>query len=171
MKPKPKYDQKTGKWVVMNWDGSVAGVENGDQRSFQNLSNENTTTTSSSLSPNNTSTGNNSQQQNQSRQPQSSTSNFTIPFAKINEVAVGSPAKEAGLCEGDLILEFGPINYTNHNNLRALMEVVTTAADSHQEIKIIIQRGTNTTQVGLTPKPWLGRGLIGCHILPYSAGE
>ena len=36
-KPKPKYDPKSGKWVVMNWDGSVAGVENGDNRSFENL--------------------------------------------------------------------------------------------------------------------------------------
>jgi hypothetical protein len=27
-KPKPKFDKKTGKWVVMSWDGSVAGVEN-----------------------------------------------------------------------------------------------------------------------------------------------
>jgi hypothetical protein len=31
-KPKPKFDKKTGKWVVMSWDGSVAGVENGEQR-------------------------------------------------------------------------------------------------------------------------------------------
>jgi hypothetical protein len=27
LKPKPKFDKKTGKWVVMSWDGSVAGVE------------------------------------------------------------------------------------------------------------------------------------------------
>lgn len=31
-KPKPKFDKKTGKWVVMSWDGSVAGVENGEQQ-------------------------------------------------------------------------------------------------------------------------------------------
>ena len=30
-KPKPKFDKKTGKWVVMSWDGSVSGVENGEQ--------------------------------------------------------------------------------------------------------------------------------------------
>jgi len=25
LKPKPKFDPKTGKWVVQNWDGSIAG--------------------------------------------------------------------------------------------------------------------------------------------------
>ena len=28
-KPKPKFDKASGKWVVCNWDGTVAGVENG----------------------------------------------------------------------------------------------------------------------------------------------
>ena len=31
-KPKPKFDPKSGKWVVKSWDGSVAGVENGEMR-------------------------------------------------------------------------------------------------------------------------------------------
>ena len=39
-KPKPKYDPVTGKWVVMNWDGSVAGAPGGESRSFDNLSSE-----------------------------------------------------------------------------------------------------------------------------------
>jgi len=37
-KPQPKYDAVTGKWVVMNWDGSVAGVSGGDNLRFDNLS-------------------------------------------------------------------------------------------------------------------------------------
>jgi hypothetical protein len=34
-KPKPRLDpESTGKWVVMNWDGTVAGVAGGDKRHF-----------------------------------------------------------------------------------------------------------------------------------------
>jgi hypothetical protein len=37
MAPKPKYDPAPGKWVIRNWDGTVAGVNNGDQGRFATL--------------------------------------------------------------------------------------------------------------------------------------
>ena len=36
-KPKPKYDPISGKWVVQNWDGTVAGAPAGETRSFATL--------------------------------------------------------------------------------------------------------------------------------------
>ena len=36
-KPRPKYDNVTGKWVVKNWDGSVAGIEGGDNIMFDDI--------------------------------------------------------------------------------------------------------------------------------------
>jgi 26S proteasome regulatory subunit N4 len=46
------------------------------------------------------------------------------PFAKINTVESGSPAHEANLKAGDRIRAFGTANWTNHENLRKLAEVV-----------------------------------------------
>ena len=36
-KPKPKYDAVRGRWVVKNWDGSCAGIEDGDNVSFESV--------------------------------------------------------------------------------------------------------------------------------------
>ncbi len=46
------------------------------------------------------------------------------PFAKVNSVESGSPAHEAGLKSGDKIRSFGSADWTNHENLRKLGEVV-----------------------------------------------
>ena len=46
------------------------------------------------------------------------------PFAKVNSVESGSPAHEASLKAGDKIRSFGSANWTNHENLRKLGEVV-----------------------------------------------
>lgn len=47
-----------------------------------------------------------------------------IPFAKVNSVADGSPASTAGLKAGDGIRSFGDINWTNHENLKRVADVV-----------------------------------------------
>jgi Nas2 N_terminal domain len=44
-KPKPKYDPVSGKWVVRNWDGSIAGIPTNDTtlsllRSFDEIPND-----------------------------------------------------------------------------------------------------------------------------------
>ena len=46
------------------------------------------------------------------------------PFAKVNTVESGSPAHEASLKAGDRIRTFGSANWTNHENLRKVAEVV-----------------------------------------------
>jgi 26S proteasome non-ATPase regulatory subunit 9 len=54
-----------------------------------------------------------------------SSSNIRTPFAKINNVAAGSPAAEAGMEKGDYIKLFGPVNALNHEKLSKLSEVVS----------------------------------------------
>ena len=46
------------------------------------------------------------------------------PFARVNTIESGSPAHEANLKAGDRIRTFGTANWTNHENLRKVGEVV-----------------------------------------------
>ena len=174
-KPKPKYDPVTGKWVVKNWDGSVAGVQDGEKRSFERLAEEASKSAAAAQSISRNSVD---QQPGNSSAPQiSQTTTNSTPFATIDAVAPLGPAEEAGLKAGDLIVEFGDIHHDNHQTLTALMPVVTSAADAQKEIAITVLRSTNTNsiaevvQLALVPKPWPGRGLLGCHIVPYNKPE
>lgn len=108
-----------------------------------------------------------------------------VPFAVIDAVAPDSPAREANLMDGDLITQFGPINYTNHRNLKALMEIVYEAAENKHPIEITLLRRRRmsaehdiihsveagvrvTRKVEIVPRPWGGVGLLGCHIVGYA---
>ena len=46
------------------------------------------------------------------------------PFAKVNTVVPNSPAEEAGLRAGDKITRFGGANWTNHERLSKVAQVV-----------------------------------------------
>ncbi|KAI9682191.1 MAG: putative 26S proteasome regulatory subunit [Caeruleum heppii] len=46
------------------------------------------------------------------------------PFAKVNTVAPGSPADDAGLKAGDRIRRFGHVNWMNHEKLSKVAETV-----------------------------------------------
>ena len=46
------------------------------------------------------------------------------PFAKIDLVSDGSPAKDAGLEVGDLVIEFGTQNATNFKSLAEIGQLV-----------------------------------------------
>ena len=116
-----------------------------------------------------------------------------LPFALVDEVALNSPASTAGLKKEDLIVKFGTITYSNHRQLRAIAELVPLAAAEEKEIPIVVLRGhrsesethgsgndsrnddntekdgSKTTRLIIRPRPWNGRGLIGCHIKPYSS--
>lgn len=47
------------------------------------------------------------------------------PFAKVNSVVAGSPAESAGLQVGDSITKFGWVDWTNHDKLGRVAEVVS----------------------------------------------
>ena len=192
-KPKPKFDPKSGKWVVKSWDGSVAGVENGEMRSFDDLYASNLgvvgqgeqSNGGSSNSSIGGSAGNGTTQQQTSLQQQRraqrnnvSFQEHTTPFAIIDEVSPNSPASEAGLIENDVIIRFGDINSTNHREFRAIAELVQLTASENKSITVTVRRKTmelggvveviKTEIVELKPRTWGGRGLLGCHIRPYS---
>ena len=178
-KPKPKYDPISGKWVVMNWDGSVAGVKNGDQRKFDQLTAENgtegqptrtgesTTRQMSGLTEDSSVDDSGSIRETAAEVGMQVSGEGLKPFARVDAVAERSPADSAGLKEEDLILKFGSIDHTNHNHLRAIGALVPEVAAMKREIQLVVHRRNETKFIVLAPQPWQGRGLIGCHIVPH----
>ncbi|KPM45451.1 hypothetical protein AK830_g1055 [Neonectria ditissima] len=92
------------------------------------------------------------------------------PFAKVNTVAAGSPAEQAGLKPGDEIRNFGYVNRSNHDGLKKVAECVQGNEGSNVFIKVSRTSGVaqrEELRLTLTPrKDWGGRGMLGCHILP-----
>ncbi|KAG0358748.1 putative 26S proteasome regulatory subunit, partial [Gamsiella multidivaricata] len=89
------------------------------------------------------------------------------PFARVNAVAPDSPAKNAGLLQGDMIVAFGVVNIRTTNVLKSLSAHVESR--ENKPIVVKVQRGepTELQSVILVPKQgWGGRGLLGCHIVP-----
>jgi hypothetical protein len=187
-KPQPKYDAATGKWVVKNWDGSVAGVAGGDRLRFENLSpnreipDGTDTNTSTPISP--------ARNSSRSSLPTASgdESRLTVssppcPFAKVDGIAKESPAEEAGLQVGDLVTQFGSLHAKNHERLRALAKFVPEVAGEGGTIQLVVLRQLGDSErqntdyddetkweklkLSLRPRPFSGRGLLGCHILPF----
>ncbi|KAI0050416.1 hypothetical protein FA95DRAFT_1555751 [Auriscalpium vulgare] len=92
-----------------------------------------------------------------------------VPFAKVNGVAPGSPAADAGLLRGDLVLKFGDLKYDSFSEatLQLLSELV--GKSENKAIRIQVQRDSQKTYLVLTPRQgWGGRGMLGCHIVPYT---
>jgi 26S proteasome non-ATPase regulatory subunit 9 len=109
-------------------------------------------------------------------------------FAKVNTVVPGSPAESAGLKAGDLIRNFGYVNNTNNDGLKRVGECVqgnegVSLDDAYyfhqtdflqQNVLVKVSRPSDGSdrrqelQLTLTPRrDWGGRGMLGCHILPY----
>jgi len=166
-KPKPKFDPVTGKWVTMNWDGTVAGVEGGDRRDFDHLE----------ANPDNA--------PRVSEPAEEEDEGTLVPFAVIDAVVPHSPAASAGLHEGDLVVRFGDATYLNHDDLKLIAEIVPEAAGNRQGIPITVLRrrtvnhnhdAAHSFEAGVReelnlivlPGPWGGRGLLGCHIKGYT---
>ena len=195
-KPKPKFDPKTGKWVVKSWDGSVAGVEDGESRSFDDLSAPSAAALASNLAAaarpvvgtTGAAGGNDASDEGQRRErgqrgisfPEHTAAAAAVkPFAIIDEVSPDSPASEAGIEANDILLRFGDVDHTNHREFRAIAELLpSVAATEDGTITVVVRRKTSdwggfaeltkTEVVELRPRPWGGRGLLGCHIRPYS---
>ena len=70
----------------------------------------------------------------------------TTPFAIIDEVSSNSPASEAGIQENDIPLQFRNVNSTNHDNCKAIAELLPMAASTNVSITVVLQR--KTTKLG-----------------------
>jgi 26S proteasome non-ATPase regulatory subunit 9 len=87
-----------------------------------------------------------------------------IPFAKISGVAPDSPADEAGLLRGDLVIEFDDINSNTKEPLKKMAAEI--GGLEFKAIRVIVQRDGQRLSLRVTPKPWNGRGLLGSHLVP-----
>ena len=169
-KPKPKYDPITKQWVVKSWDGSIAGVKDGEIRKFEDLShstegalasiaagsggqqrqNGSSDTQQSSSSTSSTSTTEEHRSTTTAAAPPPSTQQTTIPltpFAIIDQVFANSPSQEAGILEGDLLLRFGTVTSSAHNSSftsikRAIVTELSMAHSNDCSISISVRRST-----------------------------
>ena len=160
----------SGKWIVKNWDGTVAGLEGGHHYNFDKIEEiDRSIPTSVSM-----------KKLTQIEGKNKGTSN-KIPFCKIGSVECLSPAERSGLKENDLITNFGSVDHSNHRNLSALSDLVLGAANEGSGVTVkairqvlpsspIGEGGSNSKKEYLEfqifPRPWSGRGLLGCHIQP-----
>lgn len=91
-----------------------------------------------------------------------------LPFAKVDAVAPHSPAQLAGLCPGDLIVKFGPLTA---GNLSGSLQLIAQQVEQHENRPILLSvaRDNQIITARLTPqRGWGGRGMVGCHIVPYT---
>ncbi|XP_006258031.3 26S proteasome non-ATPase regulatory subunit 9 isoform X1 [Alligator mississippiensis] len=86
------------------------------------------------------------------------------PFARVNAVTPGSPASLAGLQVDDEIVEFGSVKAHNFQTLQNIATVVQHSEGKPLSVSVI--RGGEKVHLGLTPKRWAGKGLLGCNIVP-----
>ncbi|KAK7411576.1 hypothetical protein VNO78_03011 [Psophocarpus tetragonolobus] len=82
------------------------------------------------------------------------------PFAMVDEIADASPAVEDGLQLGDQILKFGNVEAGDN-----LLQRLSSEAQSNLgcAVPIVIMRQGTVINLTVTPRPWQGRGLLGCH--------
>ncbi|TDL23314.1 hypothetical protein BD410DRAFT_814636 [Rickenella mellea] len=92
------------------------------------------------------------------------------PFARVDGIFPGSPASEAGLQREDLLLRFGDLTAASFvgSSLTPLSDLV--ARHENRALRLVVRReGNDSVTLSLTPrKGWGGRGLLGCHIVPYT---
>ncbi|KAK2587613.1 hypothetical protein KPH14_003740 [Odynerus spinipes] len=91
------------------------------------------------------------------------------PFLRVNLVSPSSPAEVAGIQVDDLIIEFGSINYGNFKSLKDIATLVEHSRYKPLDIKL--KRGSNILALTLIPRPWDGKGLLGCNVIPLEVVE
>jgi 26S proteasome non-ATPase regulatory subunit 9 len=91
-------------------------------------------------------------------------------IATIDEILPGSPAAEGGLTNGDQLLKFGEVSSRSMpkstNPLADIPAVVKFANDNNADVPLVVRRGGEVVKLVIRPKPWGGRGLLGCHLTP-----
>ncbi|KAF8631056.1 hypothetical protein AX15_002662 [Amanita polypyramis BW_CC] len=89
------------------------------------------------------------------------------PFARVSAVSPGSPASQAGLQPNDLIVKFGHLtSMMMGSSMQPIAKLVNENENRHIIVRVL--RLEQTLHLSLTPnKGWGGRGLLGCHVVPY----
>jgi len=95
------------------------------------------------------------------------------PFYVVRTVMDGSPAQQAGLLAGDLVLQFGSIrkdNVSTSSMQRAVSHsigrplcLVVSRQQSH--VPATATATPAIIQLSLVPQQWAGPGLVGCHFV------
>jgi len=69
----------------------------------------------------------------------------------------------------DAILRFGPIEHGAAKEASSYMGLIANVVRNSegQPIELVVRRADLVKRLHLTPHVWSGRGLVGCHILPY----
>ncbi|XP_077281482.1 26S proteasome non-ATPase regulatory subunit 9 [Temnothorax americanus] len=91
------------------------------------------------------------------------------PFLRVNLVSPGSPAETAGIRVEDLILEFGSVHCRNFKSLTDIGKLVENSR--YKTVNVKIKRGSNAIVLSLIPRPWVGKGLLGCNVIPVEVVE
>ncbi|TYZ58026.1 hypothetical protein PybrP1_012843 [[Pythium] brassicae (nom. inval.)] len=97
------------------------------------------------------------------------------PFAQVLHVKDGSPAMEATLRAGDLLLAFGGLTGATPNCLLLIAERIKSAVG--RGIALTVLRPVDADASGgerfvqealeLCPRKWKGKGLLGCQLNPF----
>lgn len=92
------------------------------------------------------------------------------PFAQVLHVKDGSPAMEASLQAGDLLVDFGRITSSTANCLLLIADKVKSSVN--QEIELVVLRPEQEQHfiresLLLRPRKWQGKGLLGCQLNPF----
>ena len=105
-------------------------------------------------------------------------------FALIDQVFRASPAEEAGMKAGDMLVTFGSVDAENHSNFTAIVSLVQNCVG--RPVRVVVLRkgeeegGTGRSSsssssssrrvtLSLIPHTWSGRGLLGCHLTALSS--
>lgn len=101
-----------------------------------------------------------------------------FPFMIVESVAPSSPC-DGILVKGDRITQFGRVKkVTSGSDSKLLMEIVSQTVSSSENVIIVsntiqvtvqirVIRSGKSEEVRITPRTWSGRGLLGCHLLPF----
>ncbi|OQR97906.1 hypothetical protein THRCLA_06826, partial [Thraustotheca clavata] len=102
-----------------------------------------------------------------------STMGIMTPFLRVDSVENFSPASQAGLLAGDLIIRFGSVLMDQLQAHSALIQEVTLVSDKAKHSKAIgisiTRDNTNFVHLILRPQKWAGNGLLGCVLQPFDA--
>lgn len=99
------------------------------------------------------------------------------PFAQLQSVISGSPAMDAALQPGDLLVQFGGISRSTPQCLLAIADCVKR--NVNQTIKLLVLRPLGPDELlfrqhalKLVPRKWTGgKGLLGCNLSAFKFPE